>query len=183
LEATAWTLDEGHLLRLALAGSDWPNVTVPPEPVTLEIDRSVSRLTVPVIPDLDVLEEPRLAHVVPDVLQTGDGVTWTVERDVLARRTVCRTAHGTDWSSSTGLRCGEHYTGLVEVDTTTFAQRAEAFARFHVDYPEGRVATQSTLTVRTDATHLYMDVHVEAFADEEPFAEKRWHKTIIRELG
>jgi predicted acyl esterase len=183
LEATAWSLDDGHLLRLAVAGSDWPNVTAPPEPVTLEIDRGASRLSVPVIASLDDLDEPDLAHVVPEKLPSSDGITWTVERDVLARRTRCQTGHGTDWVSAKGYPCREHYTGLVELDTRTFDQRAEAFARFDVEFPEGRTTTQSTLTVRTDATHLHLDVHVEAFDDGQLLAEKRWQKKIPRDLG
>jgi predicted acyl esterase len=183
LEATAWSLDDAHLLRLAITGSDWPNATAPPEPVILEIDRGASRLSVPVLGNLDDLAEPVLAHVVPETLQSSDGITWTVERDVLARKTTCRIEHGGDWVSAKGYPCREHYTGLVELDTRTFEQRVEAFARFEVEYPDGRTATQSTLTVRTDATHLHVDVHVEAFEDGQPFSEKHWQKTILRDLG
>jgi uncharacterized protein len=183
LEATAWSLDDGHVLRLAVAGGDWPNVTAPPEPVTLEIDRDACRLSVPVIANLDDLDEPDLAHVVPEKLSSSDGITWAVERDVLARKTRCRTAHGSQWVSAKGYPCREQYTGLVELDTRTFDQRAEAFARFDVEYPEGRTATQSTMTVRTDATQLHLDVHVEAFDDGRLFAEKHWQKSILRDLG
>jgi hypothetical protein len=59
----------------------------------------------------------------------------------------------------------------------------EAFARFDLEFPEGRTATQSTLIVRTDATHLHLDVHVEAFDDNHLFAEKHWRKSILRDLG
>lgn len=183
LEATAWSLDDGHLLRLAVAGSDWPNVTVPPQPVTIEIDCEASRLTVPVIADLDRLDEPNLATVVPDRLQSADGITWQVERDMLARRTVCRTEHGSEWVSTKGFPCRDHYTGLVELDTRTFNQRAAAFARLDVEFPEGRTATQSTMNVRIDATHLHLDVHVEAFEGGQAFAQKTWRKSILRDLG
>jgi predicted acyl esterase len=183
LEATAWSLDDGHLLRLAVAGSDWPNATAPPEPVNLEIDHSASRLTIPVSVDLDDLDEPVLAHVWPEQLQTGDGITWAVERNVLARTTSCRVEHGSSWVSGTGYRCREHYTGLVRLDTRTFAQRVEASARFEVEFPEGETATQSTMTVDVDATHLHFDVLVEAFDGDTVHAEKRWRKSIERDLG
>lgn len=183
IEATAWSLDDGHVLRLAVAGGDWPNVCAPPEPVTLEIDREASRLTIPVLPDLDDLDEPDLAYVTPAELSNGDGITWTVERDVLARTTSCRTAHGSSWTSAKGFPCREEYTGRVELDTRTFTQRANAYARFEAEFPQGRTATQSTLTVLLDATHLHLDVHVEAFEADQLFAEKRWQKTILRDLG
>ena len=38
LDATTWTLEPGHTLRLAIAGTDWPNCWPPPGPVTLEVD-------------------------------------------------------------------------------------------------------------------------------------------------
>lgn len=183
LEATAWTLDEDNRLRLAVAGTDWPNVTAPPQPVALEIDRDASLLCVPVLPDLDDLAEPRLAHVVPGELSGGDGVTWTVEHDVLGRKTRCRTAYGEDWMSSRGYACGAHYAGVVEVDTRTFDQRAEATADLTVEFPEGRTVTRSTLTVLTDATHIDLDVHVEGFENGVLLAEKHWRHTVIRDLA
>ena len=49
LEATSWTFEAGHRIRLDLAGTDWPNVWTPPEPVTLTIDRAATTLTLPVL--------------------------------------------------------------------------------------------------------------------------------------
>ncbi|WAM12069.1 CocE/NonD family hydrolase [Rhodococcus sp. JS3073] len=183
LEATAWSLDEGRQLRLAVTGNDWPNVTAPPRPVTLEIDREASNLLLSVMESIDDLPESTLPHVHPESLQTGDGVTWRVERDVLARTTTCRTAHGSRWTSTKGFACSEEYSGEVTLDLRTFDQRIEAFARFEVDYPEGRTATQSTMTVTTSPTHFDLDVTVEAFDDGEPFAQKHWHHTVRRDLA
>ena len=39
----------GTAIRLDLAGTDWPNVWTPPEPVTLTIDRAATTLTLPVL--------------------------------------------------------------------------------------------------------------------------------------
>ncbi|MFC9838337.1 CocE/NonD family hydrolase [Rhodococcus sp. NPDC127530] len=183
LEATAWSLDEGRRLRLAVTGNDWPNVTAPPRPVTLEIDREASNLLLSVMESIDDLPESNLPHVHPESLQTGDGVTWRVERDVLARTTTCRTAHGSRWTSTKGFPCSEAYSGEVTLDLRTFDQRIEAFARFEVDYPEGRTATQSTMTVTTSPTHFDLDVSVEAFDDGEPFAQKQWRHTVRRDLA
>ncbi|OBC01779.1 hypothetical protein A5784_16820 [Mycobacterium sp. 852013-50091_SCH5140682] len=183
LEATAWSLDPGHVLRLAVSGADWPNAALPPEPVTLEIDRAASRLMLSVLPELESLDEPQLAHVVPAELPTGDGVTWAIERDVLARTTTCRIEHGGKWMSSKGFGCAEHYAGAVEVDTRSFAQRVDALARFDVEFPEAATGTQSTLALRLDATHLHLHVHVEAFEGDRLVTEKHWHKTIERDLG
>jgi hypothetical protein len=47
-EATTWTLVPGHVLRLAIAGTDWPNCWPPAEPFTLGVDRSSIVLSLPV---------------------------------------------------------------------------------------------------------------------------------------
>ena len=38
LEATSWVFEPDHLIRLSLAGADWPNIWPPPTPATLEVD-------------------------------------------------------------------------------------------------------------------------------------------------
>ena len=47
IEATSWTFEPGHALRLDLAGTDWPNTWSPPRPVTLTIDRAATTLELP----------------------------------------------------------------------------------------------------------------------------------------
>ena len=48
LEATSWVFPAGHSIRLSIAGNDWPNTWVPPQPVTLTVE-SV-QLQLPVLP-------------------------------------------------------------------------------------------------------------------------------------
>ncbi len=42
----------GHVLRLAVAGTDWPNCWPPPGPVTLDVDATSVRVEVPVVDGL-----------------------------------------------------------------------------------------------------------------------------------
>ena len=48
-EATTWTLEPGHTLRLAVAGTDWPNCWPPPGPLTLEVDTAAIELVLPIV--------------------------------------------------------------------------------------------------------------------------------------
>jgi uncharacterized protein len=48
LEAAAWQFAPGHQIRLAIAGSDWPNTWVPPEAVVLSVSRPSIELDLPV---------------------------------------------------------------------------------------------------------------------------------------
>jgi hypothetical protein len=52
LEATTWALADGHVLRLTVAGTDWPNCWPPPQQATIEVDRSTVRLLLPVVDGL-----------------------------------------------------------------------------------------------------------------------------------
>src|SRR5439155_7890125 len=49
LEITSWVFEEGHRVRLDVAGADWPNAWPPPEPATLTIDRPDAVLLLPVV--------------------------------------------------------------------------------------------------------------------------------------
>jgi hypothetical protein len=68
--------------------------------------------------------------------EPGEGITWRVERDVLAHRTECVVDHGSA-SDVEGGGVAEHYDGRVWVDTETFAQGRESSADFTVRWPEG----------------------------------------------
>ena len=93
LEATTWTLEPGHVLRLAVAGTDWPNCWPPPGPVTLDVDATSVRVEVPVVEDW-----PDSAHTFAPgsgpSAEEAAGVDWVVEHNVLDRTTVARTRYG-----------------------------------------------------------------------------------------
>lgn len=180
LEAMSWDATPGHLLRLSLAGVDWPNTVAPPAPVTLSIDRAASSLVLP------VAGESQPADVAAFVAQPTDDpredVTWTVERDVLARRTVCAVDHRAE-DEVEGARTAEHYTGRVEVDTITFAQRAAASADLSVHWQDASVRARADLTVDAGPTAFDIELTVQTWCDEEPFAARSWSRSIPRDLG
>ena len=83
LEATTWTLLPGHRLRLAIAGTDWPNCWPPKSPFVLGVDRGSVRLELrgrrrPAARDARVRRRRRTRR------QRADGVEWRYEHDVLA---------------------------------------------------------------------------------------------------
>ncbi len=85
LEATAWSWRPGHILRLAVAGADWPNTVAPPRPVTLSI-RSGHLL----LPAYD----PRGSMPVPDLVSGRREVRRVRPRGGVAGR--ARRAQGND---------------------------------------------------------------------------------------
>src|SRR5680860_180622 len=62
LDATSWIWEPGHVLRLAIAGTDWPNAWPPPENVTLTVDGSRSVLVLPVLRGPAPATEPVKLH-------------------------------------------------------------------------------------------------------------------------
>jgi predicted acyl esterase len=181
LEAMSWDAAPGHRLRLSVAGADWPNTVAPPRPLSLRIDRSASSLALPVAGR----SEPASPLPEPKPSEGGnpaEGVTWRVERDVLARRTVCVDEHGSEYEVE-GAHVREHYSGRVEVDTQTFAQRAEATADFTVLWLDATVRARAELTLDAGPTAYDIELAVETWEDGEPFASRRWSRRIPRDLG
>ena len=193
LEALSWVAAPGHRLRLSVAGTDWPNTVAPPAPLTLTLDRSASRLTLPVagrsVPATDPLLDPTPTH--RDAGASGAAasnphdsahVRWWTERDVLGRTTACAVDHGSAYDVELG-RVVERYAGRVEVDTDTFAQRATSSADFTVAWPEATARARTDLRWSADATDFRVVLRVETWRDGKPFVDRQWERTIPRDLG
>jgi hypothetical protein len=76
----------------------------------------------------------------------------------------------------------EHYAGRVWVDTESFAQGAESSADFTIRWPEGTARARAELTWAAGRTAYDVVLTVETWRDGEPFASRRWEKTIERDL-
>ncbi|MDH3292864.1 MAG: CocE/NonD family hydrolase [Acidimicrobiia bacterium] len=150
LEATTWTLEPGHRLRLAVAGTDWPNCWPPPGPLTLEIDRASLAIDLPVVeglPDAGHGFEPGAGPRSDE----AEGVVWRVEHDVLARETTVTTRYGDRYEGRHGAVISEDYQGQLGVSTIDPGRAwARGTATFEVAWPEVRVRTRSRLDIRSD---------------------------------
>ncbi len=199
LEALSWVAAPGHTLRLSVAGADWPNTLAPPEPVTLTLDRSASALTLPLAGTSTPATDPLLVWTPthqPDGVSGGgastpdddndDGgesdVRWWTERDVLGRTTACAVDHGSTYDVEMG-GVVERYAGRVEVDTDTFAQRSTSSADFTLTWPEATVRARTDLRWSADATTFRVDLSVETWRDGAAFAQRRWERSIPRDLA
>jgi predicted acyl esterase len=194
LEAMSWTASPGHLLRLSLAGVDWPNTLAPPAPLTLAVDADASSLQLPLAGESSPTTDPLILWTPthhPDgesddgestkESDPGEGITWRVERDVLGHRTECVVDHGSEYEVEGGAAV-EHYDGRVWVDTETFAQGSESSADFTVRWPEGTARARSELSVTYGPDAFDIVLTVETWRDGEPFAARRWERTIGRDL-
>jgi len=73
--------------------------------------------------------------------------------------------------------------GRVEVDTDTFAQRATSSADFTVAWPEATARARTDVRWSADASDFRVTLTVGTWRDGEAFADRRWDRTIPRDLG
>ena len=101
---------------------------------------------------------------------------------MLRRTTACVVEHGSRYGVAHDGSASEHYTGRVEVDRRTFAQRAEAEVAFELSWPGTEVATTSRLDLRAGPDSYEVVVELTAVEDGAVVAERRWERTVPRRL-
>lgn len=181
-EATSWRWEPGHILRVAIAGTDWPNTIAPPEPLTLTIDKGASHMCLPVVTGPSPCPPPVLVATRPDRSGDHDGVLWRIERDVLARTTSCVVDHGSVTKLADGTTSEEHYAGRVTVNTRTFEQQAVASARFAIGWSDVAVSSEVSMTFSATTTTFDVSLSLSVHEDGLLFAERTWSRTIPRDL-
>lgn len=188
LEATSWTFEAGHSLRLALAGADWPNTWPPPQGGSLAVERGSVQLLLPVLEGPPVAVPPRFEP--PPAREgdesDGDDGPPVVER-VESNETETRvaTAYGSDYEGLFSARIEERYEGEVGVDRHDPGRAwVRASSRYRIAWPEATVVTEARLDLRSSAEAY--DVVLEVVAEEEDGelgrVERRYERRVPRRL-
>ena len=181
LEACAYAFDTGQRMRLSMAGADWPNTAAPPTPVTITVHGG--EIELPVWNGPSPHADPVLA---PGGASAEDlaGITWTIERDVLARTTSCVVDHGSTYEIPYNGTATEHYEGRVTVDQETFEQDTTATTTMTIRWPDVEVATAATMDVQISAEAV--DVTIDLTAREATaegyttVGTRRWEQSYPR---
>jgi uncharacterized protein len=190
LEATSWVFEPGHRIRLSLAGTDWPNAWPPPEPVTLLVERSSVRFSLPELPAPgEPTATPTFAAPGPgswhpaETSEPQPAMVWRFGHDVLGRRTEATVRHGSRYAGELGARVVEQYEGEVSVSTTDPGDAAaRATSRYEIAWPDASCATEVRLRLRSDAHTYHVEVELDVDDGGEPFARRRWKRDIPRNL-
>jgi predicted acyl esterase len=171
LDATSWTFTPGSRIRLAIAGSDWPNAWPPPHASTLTVDAGALRL-----PELDgpspVAERPSVVPVPGRRDPGGDGATWLIERDVYRRETRV-TVHSAPGRDRVRAGVTPHNPGDAWVEST---------AEYEVRWPEVAARTIADLTLRSDPETYTFDLRLDVFENGRLLAQREWHRIVPRTL-
>jgi uncharacterized protein len=194
LEATSWTFEAGHRVRLALAGSDWPNTWPPPYGGTLEVDRSSIELELPVLEGESPTPPPTFAPAPPKTPTSDDeekddetpALVRRIDRDRVGRQTRVVTRYGSTYAAPFDAKVTERYDGVVGVAANNPGRAwARAASRYRIEWPETTVATEAHLELRsrTDAYHVVIQVvATEHGAEGIGHIERRFERTIPRRL-
>jgi hypothetical protein len=191
LEATSWVFEPGHRVRLALAGTDWPNAWPPPAPLTLSVERSSVSLLLPELPPPD---EPRPVpaftapgadawHGGADTGEPQPEMVWRFTHDVLERCTRAIVRHGSRYEGELGAHVSEQYDGEVRVSTVDPGDAAAtATARFEIAWPEATCSAESRLRFRSDEATYHVEVDLDVDEGDAVVARQRWSRDFPRRL-
>ena len=181
MEATSWRFPVGHSIRLSIAGTDWPNTWVPPQPVTLTVESL--QIQLPVLPPGGA-GTPEFATVEPPEPPELNDLTWSTGHDVLSRVTTVSTKYGGPYDTRHGGKMTDHYEGFATMPTTDPAlATAGGTVRFAIDWPEASVAVESRLIVASTTGEYCVDIELDAFESGELIAERRWSRRFPRLLA
>lgn len=182
VEATTWTLVPGNTLRLAIAGTDWPNCWPPAREFFLDVERASVRLSLPVVDGL--AESKHMFGPGPGPSDAeGDGVEWRYEHDVLGRETRVHSRYGGTYPGGDGqhITVEDRYEGSLGVSTVDLSQAwAKGRSRLQLTFPEGVCTTESELHVYSDAEAFYIELHLTAEHNGQPFADRTWTRRFER---
>jgi putative CocE/NonD family hydrolase len=193
LEATSWIFEAGHSLRLALAGSDWPNTWPPPQLGTLAVERGTVELELPVLEGppaapAPVFEPPPARDPDDEGVDSSEQlpIVRRIERNPVARNTRVVTSYGSRYEGPYDARISELYEGVVGV-AEDHPGRAWVSARatYEIAWPETTVSTEAHLRVRSTSSTYHVLVEVVASEDAPDgigHVERRFERSIPRRL-
>lgn len=184
LEATTWTFVLGHRLRLAVAGTDWPNCWPPKSPFVLSIDRGSVRLQLPVTDEL-----AESTHVFGPANGPGDhdaeGVEWRYEHDVLGRESRVHTRYGGRYEGTHGTIVDDCYEGSLGISTVDLSQawargRSRFELTFQLESGPTVCSTEARLDMRSDCDAFHVTIELCAERDGIVVAERTWTDVLPR---
>ena len=170
LDACAYEWSAGQVLRVSVAGSDWPNTIAPPGPVTITVHSAEV--------ELPVLEgswpAPTFGPGAEHTTESAEGIAWEIHDDVLARTTTARTVSVSEYDTPYDGRALEDYRGEVSVDRRTFAQRAHADTTLELSWPGVDIRVWSVMDVVVEGGRVDATIRTVAERDGAVVSERTW---------
>jgi uncharacterized protein len=182
LDATAYVFEPGHRIRLDLAPSDFPSSWPPPLAGILTVDRERSALVLPTLDGPPVAPPPAFAPGAPLGRSPGR-VRWEIHEDVLARERAVEIDHGGVRGRVGMTETSDRYHGEIRVRWDEPGHcTATAGAELELGWPEGVARVESRTELRSDPERWHLTIELEVFDGDERIVERRWERTLPRDL-
>jgi len=121
------------------------------------------------------------AHAADDAGESP--LVWRFEHDVIGRETRAVTGYGSSYGSEFSAQIDESYEGSVGVSADDPAHAwARGRAEYRIAWPETTVRTEARLDVRSDAEAYHVVVELVAEENGSAVHERRYERTIPRQL-
>ena len=190
MDATSRVFEVGHRMRLAIAGSDWPNAWPPPEASDLTIFLDRTQLVLPTIVGQPSIHETPHFLPVREVRESpppGDrerlAPAWRIEHDVYARET--RVVVHQLSTSALPDRWSSWRTEDVRAGVQPFAPGTawvESIDETEIAWPEVTARAKARLELRSDATTYFFDLGLEVYENDQLVRERHWENVTPRKL-
>jgi uncharacterized protein len=174
--------EPGHRIRLDLAPSDFPSSWPPPLPGTLTFDRDASALVLPTLDGPAIAPQPVFAPGAAEGKDV-DRVRWELHEDVLARERSVEIDHGGVRGRVGVTETSDRYHGEIRVRWPDPGHcTATAGAELELAWPEAAVRAESRTILRSDPETWYLEIELDVFDGNERIGQRRWERTLPRDL-
>jgi predicted acyl esterase len=184
MDATSRVFEAKSRMRLAIAGSDWPNAWAPPYASELTIVPGRTRLVLPTVAGGRVDAAAPSFRPAPDVATARqEPPVWRIEHDVYARETrvvVHQTSRGQVPGVSTWWRNEDVRVGVNPFDPGT--SWVESMDEVEVAFAEVSARAKARLELRSDETTYFFDLVLHVYENDELIRQRRWQRETPRLL-
>ncbi|HYB71819.1 MAG TPA: CocE/NonD family hydrolase [Candidatus Sulfotelmatobacter sp.] len=190
LDATGWIFEPGHRIRLAISGSDFPNVWPTPLPATNRIllgGVTPSRLVLPLAPARQpAAERPSFLpppESTPTATVTTEGPVWDVREDVAQDTVTVLIEHGRTLHLPDGTEIVERQR-MRNATPRHDPARATAEGETHVRRThQGTVVEANAVAMLIGtSTSLRFTAHLDVLLDGQSCFRRRWEASFPRLL-
>ncbi|WP_243060891.1 CocE/NonD family hydrolase [Nocardioides sp. SR21] len=178
LDACAYRWSPGQVLRISVSGADWPNTIAPPAPVVLTVHSGT--VTLPVLSGS--WPTPVFTAGAEHTSESAEGVRWSIEDDVINRRTTAHTYSVSEYESPYDGTTREEYLGAVSVDRRTWDQASHAVTTYDLSWPGIDISVTSTMDIAITRAGFDVAIDTVATLDGEVVSERSWRELVPRSV-
>lgn len=176
LDACAYAWSPGNTLRVSVTGADWPNTVAPPSPVVLTVHGG--SVSLPVLPGS--WPAPSFTPGADHTAESAEGVRWSIEDDVINRRTTAHTYTVSEYDSPYEGRTREEYVGAVSVDRRTWDQTSHAVTTYDLAWPGIDIRVTSTMDIAITRAGFDVEIETTATLGGEVVSHRTWRELVPR---